>query len=77
MGKERIKLALELAGNEHTFQKTLVLLICVAWMSINFVLLVSTLIYMTLCSSVAVMRRLSILKVMCVTKKLIVIYVIL
>lgn len=46
MGKERIKLALELAGNEHKFQKTLVLLICVAWMSINFVLLGSTLIYM-------------------------------
>jgi hypothetical protein len=46
MGKERIKLALELAGNEYKFQKTLVLLICVAWMSINFVLLGSTLIYM-------------------------------
>lgn len=46
MGKEQIKLALELAGNEHKFQKTLVLLICIAWMSINFVLLGSTLIYM-------------------------------
>lgn len=46
MGKGKIKAALELAGNEHKFQKTLVFLICICWICINFVLLGSTLIYM-------------------------------
>ena len=46
MNKDKIKEALSLVGNEHKYQKILIILISFSWIVLNFMLLGSTLLFM-------------------------------
>lgn len=46
MANAKLKQALELAGSEYRYQKTLVALLVIAWISMMFVFLSSPFLYM-------------------------------